>query len=307
MVLEDIISDRVARKHPVDLLFVSILMSSVAIWGSYYVFRETTSILSLAFVTIGLMPLIHAIFVEEEEEEAEELGPASGFLSRHFDIIKILTWFFLGLVLSYAFWYVVLPTAKEELCIAGACFPAPLRGKVFAEQEKTYAFIAGKVTGPAGATGLVTGLVEAAGFATRESCLGKAKSLWGCTEFIYANNSVVLGLAILFSFVWGAGALFLLGWNASVIGVFIGKEVLEKDWMAGLLKALGYIPHGLPEVMAYFIGSIAGGIISVALTKKKYKTHEFEQIAKDVLFLLVLSYVVLFVGALVEAYFIVGG
>ncbi len=77
--------------------------------------------------------------------------------------------------------------------------------------------------------------------------------------------------------------------------------------LTGLLKALGYIPHGLPEVMAYFIGSIAGGIISVAITKKKYKTHEFEQIAKDVLYLLVLSYVVLFVGALVEAYFIVGG
>ncbi|MBS3062443.1 MAG: stage II sporulation protein M [Candidatus Diapherotrites archaeon] len=298
MVLEDIVTDRMARKHPIDLLFVSILMSSIAIWGSYYIFKETTSILSLAFITMGLMPLIHSIFVEEEEEEAEEQGPAAAFLARHFDIIKILSWFFLGLVLSYAFWYATLPTDKEQLCLGDTCFPAPLRQKVFAEQEKTYNFIAGKVTGLDAA---------AAGNATRESCLGKARDLWGCTEFIYANNAIVLGLAILFSFVWGAGTLFLLGWNASVIGVFIGKELQENGLVSGILKAFGYIPHGLPEVLAYFIGSIAGGIISVFITKKKYQLHEPQQIVKDVLFLLLLAYLVLFLGAVVEAYFIVQG
>ncbi len=300
MVLEDIVSDRVARKHPVDLLFVSFLLSTVAIWGSYYIFKETTSVLSLAFVTMGLMPLIHAVFVEEEEEEAEERGSAIGFLGRHFDIIKILSWFFIGLVLSSAFWYVMLPTAKEELCVAGNCFPAPLRSKVFAEQEKTYEFIVGKVTG------LITGF-PATGLATREACLGDYKNLWGCTEFIYANNAVVLGLAILFSFIWGAGTLFLLGWNASVIGVFIGKEILTNGPTAGLVKAFGYVPHGFPEVMAYFIGSVAGGIISVAMTKKRYRKYEFELIAKDVLLLLVIAYVVLFIGAIIEAYFIVSG
>ncbi len=298
MVLEDILSDRVARKHPVDLLFVSFLMSTIAMWASYYVFKETTSVLTLAFVTMGLMPLIHTIFIEEEDEEAEEQGPATGFLNRHFDIIKILGWFFIGLVLSSAFWYVMLPTSKEELCVAGICIPAPLRGKVFAEQEKTYQFIVGKVTGVAG---LITGN------ATREACLGNYRNLWGCTEFIYTNNAVVLGLAILFSFIWGAGTLFLLGWNASVIGVFMGKEILDNGPFAGLMKAFGYLPHGLPEILAYFIGSVAGGIISVVPATVKNRRHEFQQIAKDVLFLLVLAYIMLFVGAIIEAYFIVNG
>ncbi len=298
MVLEDILSDRVARKHPVDLLFVSFLMSTIAMWASYYVFRETTSVLTLAFVTMGLMPLIHTIFVEEEEEEAEEQGPITAFLARHFDIIKLLGWFFIGLVLSSAFWYVMLPTDKEQLCFGDTCIPAPLRSKVFSEQEKTYQFIVGKVTGLAGMP---------TGNATRESCLGNYRNLGGCTEFIYTNNAVVLGLAILFSFIWGAGTLFLLGWNASVIGVFIGKEVHDNGLFSGLMKAFGYVPHGLPEVLAYFIGSVAGGIISVALTKRRYRRHEFQQIAMDVLFLILLAYIVLFIGAIIEAYFIVNG
>jgi uncharacterized membrane protein SpoIIM required for sporulation len=138
---------------------------------------------------------------------------------------------------------------------------------------------------------------------------------WSVFNCIFGNNSFVLGLAVLFSFAYGAGAIFLIAWNASVIGVIIGTDMLALyssyaglgvlglvlAYLHGLVNAIGFLPHGIFELSAYFIGSIAGGIISVALTRKKYGAKDFELIAKDTLILLFLAYFLLFIGAMIEA------
>jgi len=292
MVLEELVSVSTARKHPHNVMFLSLILSSVGIWIAYYMFEECASLLALAFSTVGFVPFMHNVLTAEEEEEAEHPGSAMSFLGRHSDLIGIYSWFFIGLLLSHTFWYLVLPENKVVNCIGDFCFPVPERDKVFAEQEKAWKFIRGEVTGNL----------------SKAACLDSLKKdFWSCTLFIYSNNAMVLGLAVLLSFLYGAGAISLIEWNASVIGLFIGREILQKNIMSGIQTAIGYLPHGIPEIFAYFFGAIAGGIISVAITKGKYKTHEFETIAKDVFVLLVLAYIVLFIAALIESALIVGG
>ena len=292
MVLEFLFGSKEVRKHPVYLLIQSFIISSLSIWVAYAIFPNNASITAIAFVTIGLVPLIEKIFSEEEEEEEEKPSSSLGFVARHFDIIAIFTWFFIGLILSYSFWYFALPSENGNICIGSACFQAPLREKVFSEQQSTLSAIQGAFSGNA----------------SRDDCFAASKSLEKCGEFIFANNAIVLGLAILFSFLYGAGAVFLLAWNASVIGILIGQKALElQSYGHGLASGIGLVPHGIPEILAYFLGAIAGGIISAAIIRGKFQTKGFEQVAKDAIVLIVIAYIILLAAAFIEAAIIVGG
>ena len=114
--------------------------------------------------------------------------------------------------------------------------------------------------------------------------------------------------SILFAFIYGLGAIFILTWNASVIGTAIGIFVRSKT-IAGssvlLSVPLGlyrYFLHGIPEILAYFVGGLAGGIISVAIINHDFGTKKFEKIILDSSELITLSLIILFVAALIECY-----
>ncbi|MAG21867.1 MAG: hypothetical protein CL943_00995 [Candidatus Diapherotrites archaeon] len=291
MVLEAIVSSKELMKHPLVMLFISIIVSAAGLWIAYWTFPGSSSILGIAFVTIALVPLMHSIFVKEEAIEAESDSWTPNFLERHFTVVKIYAWFFIGLIISYAFWYSFLP-------IMGL---TDMRNQVFEEQENALGGIEklkSRMTGNATLQG---------------GPCGKDVGCW--FQLVFYNNTFVMLLSVLFSFIYGAGAVFLIGWNASVIGVVIGKEVIHsmaisgnflQSFATGLYRGLGLLPHGLPEALGYFFGAIAGGIIGVAIIKEKHRTHEFAIIAKDALITIVIALVLLFIGALIEAMIIVG-
>jgi hypothetical protein len=293
MVLESLFRVPKKKNGFATLLVVSFVVSSFGIWFPYYVFPESASVLSLAFITIAFVPLIHRIFKDEEQKECVASGSSFGFLFRHSSLVKVYLFIFLGIVFSYSFWFVVLPSQDSAVCQGGLeCF-LPAKESVFREQIRTIEVISGSPI-----------LGKATGVGVFQCKDPKTASLWGCTEFIFLNNALVLGLAVLFSFVWGAGAIFLLGWNASVIGIFLGNEATLGLGSATMLF-LGYLPHGTFEVMGYFIGAIAGGIISVAVTKRRYGKHDFAIIARDAFTLLIIAYWFILIGSFFEAYFIV--
>ena len=146
---------------------------------------------------------------------------------------------------------------------------------------------------------------------------GNAYQQFSTFSKIFFNNVKVLSFAILFAFIYGAGAIFILTWNASVIGTAIGNFIRSNlsDY-AGLLGfdkfssyfnvisvgLLRYILHGIPEILAYFYGGLAGGIISVAVVKKHYKDEKFSHILFDVSELLIISLAFLLVAAFIEVY-----
>jgi len=127
---------------------------------------------------------------------------------------------------------------------------------------------------------------------------------------ILMNNLRVTGLCVLFSFLFGAGAIFILTWNASVIGVAI-SDVIKKVLLS-LSPGLGswlhavnigfstYVFHGTLELLAYFVAALGGGIISVGVIRHKVNSKAFKNALLDSIDLIVLSLVILVIAAFVE-------
>ncbi len=127
---------------------------------------------------------------------------------------------------------------------------------------------------------------------------------------ILVNNFKVMLFCLLFSFLFGAGAIFIIAWNASILGVAIGHTIREKLMQIGPSAASyfyvipygfgRYLIHGVFEISAYFLAGIAGGIISAAVVRSDYHSKEFYEILLDSLDLIILASLLLVIGALVE-------
>jgi uncharacterized membrane protein SpoIIM required for sporulation len=185
---------------------------------------------------------------------------------------------FLGMTLAFVTWYIFLP--PETLNV------------VFDKQTSTIQTINNQVSG------------------------NSFKQFSTFTK-IFLNNIKVLAFAILFSFIYGSGAIFILTWNASVIGAAIGNFIRsgigEYASNIGLAKLsayfgvvsiglLRYSLHGIPEIVAYLYGGLAGGIISVAIIRKHYKSEKFSHILFDVSELLIISIGFLVLAAFIEVF-----
>jgi len=120
---------------------------------------------------------------------------------------------------------------------------------------------------------------------------------------ILANNFSVLMLAFLFSFLLGTGAVLIISWNASVLSAAIGLIAKSLGGISGIpVAVLTFIPHGSFEILAYFIGSIAGGLVSVAVMRKK--SNNFWYIVKDSFALMIIAFVCLLIGGVIETFLI---
>jgi uncharacterized membrane protein SpoIIM required for sporulation len=115
---------------------------------------------------------------------------------------------------------------------------------------------------------------------------------------ILLNNFKVLIVGLLLALVFGAGAIFILDWNATILGVLIGGA-LKHNFGIGFAQ---YLIHGVPEIFAYFVAGLAGGIISVAIARHKIGTKQFNNVLKDSAGLIVLSVVILIIAALLEVF-----
>lgn len=116
---------------------------------------------------------------------------------------------------------------------------------------------------------------------------------------IFSNNMQVMLISFLFSFIFGAGAVFIIVWNASVLGVFIGET--SRHILEILPASIVFIPHGLPEIGGYVVAGLAGGILSAAIIRGS-SSYVLRTIALDSLKLLLLASFLIVLGAGIEAY-----
>jgi uncharacterized membrane protein SpoIIM required for sporulation len=139
-------------------------------------------------------------------------------------------------------------------------------------------------------------------------------------SLIFFNNLKVLLAVLILSFIYGAGAIFLIAYQASILGVIIGSNVLNLvskylHWGVGAkvlafahatYLSLGILPHGIFEIFAYFVGAVAGGIISAMLVGHYYHNkNAFRNTIVDVIILIIVSILCLVIGAIIETYLIV--
>ncbi|RJQ17965.1 stage II sporulation protein M [Candidatus Woesearchaeota archaeon] len=277
MVLEELIDAIKAENKPMKLFFYGVILSTVAIFLSLWIFRTYSSLIMVFLITMGALPLIYVIIKNEEEKDLTDLGEKL-LLKEHAKALNAFMYLFVGITFTLAFWYAVLPSGTVSI--------------LFNSQTSTIQSINGNVT-------------------------GQVSNSLAIFSHIFLNNLKVMVFCILFSFLYGAGAMFILTWNASVIGTAIGNFIRSNlalaAELAGLPKVahyfqtiaiglLKYAIHGIPEILAYFTAGLAGGIISVAVIRHDFGSRKFEHIVLDSADLLILSLVILFVAAFLEVY-----
>ena len=114
---------------------------------------------------------------------------------------------------------------------------------------------------------------------------------------IISNNLKVLFITYMFSLFFGATSIFILVWNASIVGVWLYRAFSSNGFMGIVSGLSGIALHGSLEISAYFLAAIAGGLLSVAVRRKK-----MDEIAHHSLLLFGVSLVLIVVAGILEAY-----
>ncbi len=280
MVLEALLNPKKARDKPWTVFFVAFVYSFVAVLLASALFPEQSSILTIALITILLVPFINKLFRHEEEKDeliAEKRMKANNLFERHKDVIVTYTMIFLGITVALTAVFTFMPQY----------------GNVFELQ------ISQPTLSQYATTSKATALVSDPAYLF--------------TKYIL-NNSRVMILAFVLSALLGTGAIFVLSWNASVISVFIGLKAINPLITAGTSSIAAFaigLPtgllsialHGVPEILSYFLAGIAGGILSVGIMREKIESPEFRVVFKDALTVMVVAEAVIIVAAALEAIF----
>ena len=274
MVLESLITPLKAEHKPLRMFWLGALYATIGIFLSVWIFKAYSSLVMVFLTVTACIPLLFRTEKYEEKRDTE-IKTEKGILKEHARVINFLMFLFLGFLIAYSFWYIVLPASLVQT--------------MFQSQIQTIESINARII---------------SGSVAQSSILAQ----------IFLNNLKVLMFCIFFAFFYGAGAIFILTWNASVIaaavGTFIKNKIAEITtnitvfnyfhmFSLGLLR---YMIHGIPEIGAYFVGGLAGGIISVAMINHDLETDKFKKIMFDAFDLILIAIALLIVGSLLEVF-----
>lgn len=271
MVLELLVNPRKITGKPWEMFLIGFVYSAIAVLLSFWIFRDYVSIVMITLTTIAAVPFVHAVIRREERKEVE-IKEEHKLLKEHGKAISMFLWLFLGFVASFCILYIFLSSGMIE--------------KVFGAQMQTIV-------------------------AVRSTPTGNYIADFSALSTIFFNNLKILFFCIAFSFFYGAGAIFILTWNASVmataVGSFIRANLLHTSGVMGYLQItslglLQYMLHGIPEIAAYFVGGLASGIISFAIVRHDFRGGNFKHILRDALDLILVALFILFVAALIEVF-----
>ncbi|MBU2612711.1 MAG: stage II sporulation protein M, partial [Nanoarchaeota archaeon] len=266
---------------PWKMFFIGLLYASLSIilvklfFSGDPVLVKYSGLLVVTFCTMFSLPFMFYI-IKQEEKEDEYPGGIRRIWSVHKDAMLALIFLFLGFVVAFSFWFLVLQDSTllnaqiETYCAINA--PEQIEGCV--AQYSTGGFLS--------LTGGVTGMAR--------------------FTSILENNLYVMIFTIMLSLIFGAGAIFILAWNATVIasavGVFAQFQISEIP--RGILR---YMIHGLPEITTYFLAALAGGIIGTGIIRNGIKSERFVHVIENALILLFIAIVILIIAGLMEVYF----
>jgi len=274
-----ILNPRRSERHPWELFFVGLFYASLSILLTTWIFsgdavlNQYSGIFVVTFAVMFSMPYVYYTIRIEEEKDREIEGSIS-LLREHSKAIHCLIWLFLGFIVAFSVLYIAMGSTDN--------YKAQIETYCAINQPNNY-YSCTEQYGiePGGITGGVT----------RGQIFGG----------IFTNNLYVLIFAILFSLIFGAGGIFILTWNASVIAaamvIFAKRDILTLP-----ISLIRYMIHGVPEIAAYFIGTLAGGIIGISIIRREYKTDKFWNILHDSLLLIISAIVILLIAAAIEVF-----
>ncbi len=258
------------KNNLLAIFFFALAFTVISVFLTKYLLPISMGLVSVFLVSlVGAYPLIQYLMSEEKEEMMKRLTEER-LLLRHANELAVYLAFFLGVTFGYIISTFIFPASffAVQIEIIEGIRGAALRGA------------ATDLTGQIAGNAIISSLFER----------------------IITNNLWVFFLTFLISFLFSAGMVFVLVWNASVLGVFIAKASTGISDMHILM--LSYLPHGIMEIAAYILAGISGALLSYQFSyyfsTKEYKKETFFRVVKDSLILVAGGLLCLFVAGLIE-------
>ncbi|MEK6875316.1 MAG: stage II sporulation protein M [Nanoarchaeota archaeon] len=278
--IEIILGEVDAEKNSWKMFFIGLVFASLSIllvhwfFSADIVLSQYSGMIVVTFCVMFSLPFMYKMIKREEEEDEE----VEGFFSvwkMHKDALYAFMWLFLGFIVAFSFWFILLQNSS-----------------LLNAQIQTYCMI--------NSPGNIDNCVAQYDFTRQISSTGAiTKELRFLS--ILENNVYVMIFTLVFSLIFGAGAIFVLAWNASVIsgavGIFTKYKISEIP-----LGVVRYMIHGFPEIAAYFITALAGGIVGVGVIRNGIRNRKFLRILENSIILLFIAILILIVAAAIEVY-----
>jgi uncharacterized membrane protein SpoIIM required for sporulation len=282
--LEVLISPRKARQSPWLMFLVGFLYAIISfllvkiIFSQDPVLSKSSGILIVLFSALFSVIFVYfAIRMEEKESLVKKTETAS--LLSDWKIVYMFALLFLGFLAGFVASQMVFPNTLD-----------------FNSQIQTYCIIS--------SPNQYDSCLDQYRIGEVVNNLTATTNIGGNFYSIFTNNVSVSLLILLFTLIFGAGVIFILVWNASIIAsaiVLVTKYQLSAI-PAGLLR---FLVHGVPEIIAYFLFALAGGMLSISLRSFIGKTLDRDILLttlKRAIYLLLIGALVLIVSALIEVF-----
>ncbi|MEM4263288.1 MAG: stage II sporulation protein M [Candidatus Woesearchaeota archaeon] len=262
MVLEQFLENVHVKRHAYFVIFLSMIYVFIAYGVAYLFFKESMSLVAVFTLTIILIPSLHHII--SLEEQIERKNGLRHFFRNHATIFKVYSSAFLGILIGFG--------------VIGAVFDS---ADIYAYQID---------------------------FLTRQSSIGaSAISKFASNSYVpsftdvlglFSQNISVMLIAFVLSVFYGAGAVFLIVFNASMFSAFLFS------FMTATSKTIASVSfiHFIPEISGFLLAAISGAILSAAILNESFSSPYFRNVMKNISIMLAVSIFLIFIGAFLEIY-----
>lgn len=290
---ESLINPKKAERRPWEMIIIGFVYAALAVLVCDFlfmnnpVFEKYISILIVCFTVFFSIPFVFYL-IKFEETKDTRIKSERRLFKEHGKALLALIFLFLGYVLAFSVLYAVMPPnytqinfkiQAETYCQVNSFDIEGCVNSAFSDLSSKQGVLSGEA------------INQAVAF----------KEGMSRVAMILTNNFYVFVFTLLFSFLFGAGSIFILAWNGSVIATAIG--IYGKGLLHGVPSGfLRYMVHGLPEIAAYFIVALAGGIISAAVIKHDFGKEKFIRTLQDALDLIIAGLLVLIIAAFMEVF-----
>ncbi len=239
------------------------VLSAIYVFVAYAVqqlYFPDQSLATVLLLTILLVPSLHHLIVVEEKMESKGV---SHFWKRHRITIRCFIGAFLGMLAGFL--------------ILGAVNPDSLGYQIAQlEQEHLKPDVISKFTTTAYIPDVTTVMA------------------------VFSHNVWYLLIGFVLSIFYGAGAVFLLTYNASFFAAFIIG--LFNRWAGAMQMTSIALLHMLPESTGYILTAMAGASLSRAIIHEKLTGNAFKNVLKNDIKLLLLGLLLVLIAAFIETY-----
>jgi len=265
VVFEYFLGAKDVEGFPLLMFSAGLIYAVVSVPLALLFFPEGAAMMGVSLTTIAAIPLIMRII--DFEADLLELYPKS-VASRETKIVVLFLWFFMGEVAGFTMAYLLMSPTQFKTAAA-------LQLQDLSQVN-----------------------------AIRTEITGHAIDPTTVVSIIFSNNIRVYIIGLILSFIYGTGSVFILSWNASVVGALLAQQIRQTDSiMAGILRFLAILPHGVLEYGAYILGGVGGALLSLYIMQR----DRDKRLLMDIIILLVSGIILLYIGAVVEATLMASG